>query len=80
MVDRITKALRKLSAKEQKALQQLLAHVKRGDIQQLDVKKLKGRSDIYRIRKGSLRIIYHSSKKGKITVLALERRNDTTYS
>lgn len=80
MVDRITKALRKLSAKEQKALRQLLAQVRHGDIQQLDVKKLKGRSDIYRIRKGSLRIIYHRSKNGKITVLALERRNDTAYS
>lgn len=78
MVDRIEKALRKLTAKEQKSLKKMLVAIAANNLQGLDVKKLKNRTDIYRARKGSLRIIF--SKKGStIKILALERRSDTTY-
>ena len=44
----------------------------------LDLKKLKGRNDIYRIRKGKIRIIYRVDNK-QIYLLAIERRSENTY-
>jgi len=46
----------------------------------LDIQKLKGRDDIYHVRKGSLRIIYRVTVSNKIFILAIERRSDTTYN
>ena len=44
----------------------------------LQVAKLKGRQDIFRVRKGRLRIIYRQS--GTSTdILAIERRSEKTY-
>lgn len=44
----------------------------------LDVKKLKGMTDFYRVRKGKIRIIYQA-RGGKVLILAIERRSETTY-
>ena len=77
-MDRIHKALKKLNAKEQKLFKQLLLRVEAQNLKNLDVKKLKGRKDIFRIRKGSLRIIY-KKHKDTIFILTLERRTGTTY-
>ena len=73
-MDKIEKALRKLSSKEREWIKSILADLERGKQDGLDVKKLKGRDDIFRVRKGSLRIIYRTDAKGKIFVLAVERR------
>lgn len=78
-MDKIAKALRKLSTKEQKTIKALLLKVKSGQLSGLDIKKLKDRDDIYRVRKGDLRIIFHRANDGVIKILALERRSDTTY-
>lgn len=77
-MDKITKALEKLTAKERTQIKELLEKILKGSTQHLSVKKLKGRSDIFRVRKGNIRIIYHNSDDG-IYVLAIERRNDNTY-
>jgi mRNA-degrading endonuclease RelE of RelBE toxin-antitoxin system len=80
MTDRITKALNKLSPKEQKSLAELLQKIKKGQLESLDVKKLKGRTDLYRVRKGDLRVIFRRTDAGDIFILAVERRTDTTYN
>lgn len=79
MVDRITKSLRKLTWKEQKIFKKLLRQIQSGNVADLDVKKLKGSLPIYRVRKGDMRVMYRVSKEGKISLLAVERRSDTTY-
>jgi mRNA-degrading endonuclease RelE of RelBE toxin-antitoxin system len=79
MTDRIEKALDRLSGKERKALEEILGRIKRGNFAGLDMKKLAGRDDIFRVRKGSMRILFRRTAFG-ITVLAVERRSDTTYS
>ncbi len=77
-MDQIKKALKKLSAKERLQLEQILELIKRGKLQGLDVKKLVGRSDVYRVRKGDLRIIFEQYSD-EIRIIALERRSTTTY-
>ena len=79
MVDRIAKSLRKLSNKEQGILHALLVRIKSGNFENMDIKKLKGRGDIYRVRKGDIRIIFYRAGDG-IHILSVERRNETTYN
>jgi len=80
MVDKIQKALNKLADKEKKKIKQILLDLKSKKFIGYDIKKLKGRDDIYRIRKGKVRIIYKINESGEIYLLTLERRSDTTYS
>lgn len=91
MVDKITKALSKFTKKEKELVKILLLKINntppfipplqgegRGVGFGLDLKKLKGRNDIYRIRKGKIRIIYRIDGK-QIYLLTIEKRNENTY-
>lgn len=79
MVDRIEKALRRLSGKERQAIKSIVQRLKSGNITGLDIKKLKGNTAIYRVWKGSMRIMYVVGTNRNIKILAIERRSDTTY-
>ena len=78
MVDKITKALNKFSAKEKELVKNLLLKINKNNVSGLDVKKLKGRSDIYRVRKGKIRIIYRIDDS-QVYLLAIEKRDENTY-
>ena len=77
-MDKIEKALARLSEKERFWVKDILTRLQHGDLKGLDIKKLKGREDIFRTRKGDIRIIYQLKEK-KIFMLAIERRNEKTY-
>ena len=77
-MDKIHKALNKLSAKEQKLVKDVLQRLYRNDLAGMNVQKLQGHSDIFRIRKGDLRIIYRRTEKD-VFLLAIERRSEKTY-
>ena len=79
-MDKLRKALSKLSQKEQDLVKEALVLLQSGKNNILDLKKLKGRDDIYRIRKSGIRIIFRRDRKDKIFILAIERRSDTTYN
>ncbi len=78
MPDRVEKFLRKLNEKEREVVKQVVQSILDGDTQHLDQKKLRGRDDIFRVRKGDIRIIYRV-QDGKIFILLIERRSDNTY-
>lgn len=44
----------------------------------LDIKKLRGYQDVFRVRKGRIRIIFKHDRKD-IYVLTIERRSESTY-
>jgi len=77
-MDKITKALRKLTRKERDWVEEILKRLNSRNVNDLDVKKLRGREDIFRARKGDIRIIYQLAEK-EIFILAIERRNEKTY-
>ena len=77
MTDRIEKALNKLSGKEQAKLKEIINLIRLGKLDGSDLKKLKGRKDVYRIRKGDMRVIF-IKKDFDTYILAVERRSDTT--
>lgn len=79
-MDKIAKALENLSTKERELIKSILLKVKNSSLTNFDVKKLKGYDDIFRVRKGKLRIIFKRENSGHISILAIERRSDNTYN
>jgi len=77
-MDKIEKALARLSSKEQRWVKEILIDLNSNNDAQLHIQKLKGHTDIYRVRKGDIRIIYRKTL-GEIFVLAIERRSEKTY-
>lgn len=77
-MDKVGKALKKLSAREQTLVKEILKKIDSNDLRGLDIKKLKGGKNIFRARKGTIRIIYQI-KEENIFILAIERRSEKTY-
>lgn len=78
-MDKIIKALQKLSAKDRKLIKEILLKIKDNYFVGLDVKKLKSCDNIFRVRVGKLRIIFTKNSE-KIDILAIEKRSDNTYN
>lgn len=78
-MDKIAKALKKLSIKERLRLKIILQKIELGDYKNLDIKKLKGRNDIFRARQRTIRIVFRVDKLKRIFILLVERRSNTTY-
>jgi mRNA-degrading endonuclease RelE of RelBE toxin-antitoxin system len=75
----IDKFLQKLPERERIWAQETIEKLVSGKTEGLDVKKLRGREDIFRVRKGDIRIIY-MKKHERVIVLFVGRRNDRTYN
>ena len=79
-MDKLSKALKKFTPQEQKKIKEIISLIKNNSFSRLEIKKLKSRDDVYRIRKGKIRIIYRIDNQGVIFILAVERRSDITYN
>ncbi len=77
-MDRIEKSLKRLTEKERELIKSILERLAEGDTLGLDLQKLKGNENVYRVRKGDLRIIFQRREEN-IFVLAIERRSEKTY-
>jgi mRNA-degrading endonuclease RelE of RelBE toxin-antitoxin system len=80
MGDRIKKILAKLSAVQRQKLIELIELIISARFSGLDMKKLKGHANAYRVRKGDFRVIFTMTDRSDIRIIALERRTDTTYN
>ena len=69
-----------MNAKEKAAVKDVLSLLEKRQLENLDIKKLKGKEDVFRARLGSIRIIYQDKGKDGIFILTIERRNDNTYN
>ena len=78
-MDKIDKNLARLSEKEREWARQILKQISSQNFQGLDIKKLKGKNDVFRVRKGDIRIIYRVFLKKEVFVLSIERRSEKTY-
>lgn len=77
-MDRNQKFLKRLSDKEFAAVEKILQQILIRDTTDLDIKKLSGYRDIYRVRHGNIRIIFLDT--GNYTeVLEISRRSEQTY-
>lgn len=78
MSDKIKKILAKLTVKEQEIAKLLILRVKLGDTDGLNISHLKGHTDLFRVKKGRIRIVYRM-KSSKILIVRIDRRNEKTY-
>ena len=79
MVTKIQKSIDLLNKKEKNLVKEVVIKILNENIDNLDLKKLTGHSDVYRVRKGDIRIIFTRSKTGQVSILKIEKRNDKTY-
>jgi len=77
-MDKITKFLRKLDEKELKLVSEIIKKLLINSVHSLDIKKLKGFDNIYRVRIKDLRIIY-SQINGVVRLIEVSRRSEKTY-
>ena len=77
-MDKVVKFLKRLSPDEKVLVENVLAQIKKGDLSGLDVRKLKGVGNLFRVRRGSVRIILKREKETH-TVIFIGRRSKDTY-
>lgn len=78
-MDRFEKAVQKLTGKEKKKIREIIKALQSGRFDNLDIKKLRGGDDIFRVRKGGIRIIYQI-RNNRTFILKVGRRKEDTYN
>jgi len=74
----LKKLLFKFDKEERKIIEFLIKKIISLNWRNLNIKKLKGYQDIFRVRKGKIRIIFSKNKK-EIYIISIERRCENTY-
>lgn len=74
----LRKLLLRFNKEDRIILEDLIDKISSLDWRGLDIKKLQGYDDIFRLRKGKIRIIFYKHKID-ISIINIERRNDKTY-
>lgn len=67
-MDQIRKFLRLLDARQRAVVLDCIRKIVVLDLDDLDVKKLKGHSDLYRVRKRKIRIVFRKEKKRGVLI------------
>ncbi len=78
-MDKVEKGLKRLNKKERNLVRVILTKIKEKDFKGLDIKRLKKKNNIFRARKGNIRIIYQINRDKIIKVLSIEKRSEATY-
>ena len=75
---KLEKSLKRLSPKETKAVEKVVEKLTKREWTGLDVVKLKGTTDVFRVRVGRLRVIFRQRAK-EVDILVIESRSEKTY-
>lgn len=78
-MDKIDKFLKKISKKDREKIEELIFKIINKDFTGLDYKKLKGYSNIYRVRKREIRITFTFDENDIINIIAISKRREDTY-
>ncbi|HCC83996.1 TPA: hypothetical protein DEP96_04065 [Candidatus Uhrbacteria bacterium] len=79
MVNPMQKLLRKSSSKDKQMLDEALERIEKNDLLGLDVIKLTGTKNLFRVRRGNFRIKFTRDENGVNKVLSIDRRSESTY-
>lgn len=77
-MDKIDKAIKKLTEKEKGIVKEVVKTLRSERFNNLNIKKLKGESNIFRVRKRKVRIVYQI-RDGRIFILKVGHRKENTY-
>lgn len=75
----LDKQLKKFSPKERTEIEYLVKRIVARDLTGFDCKKLKGLKNLFRVRKGRIRIIFELVDSKESNIIAIERRTEDTY-
>lgn len=77
-MNKLDKFLSKLDKKTRAVIKEAILLILNKDLSTLDIKKLKGESNIYRVRVGKARIIFEHTETGN-KIRRVSFRSDHTY-
>lgn len=77
-MDKVGKLLKKISKKDANKIADIFEKIQSGNNKNLDIKKLKGYPNVFRVRIGIYRVIYKIID-GHIWIIDLSKRDDNTY-
>lgn len=75
----LEKQLKKFSPKERERLIVLIERIVQKDFRGIDLKKLKGLRNFFRVRKGNFRIIFILEDGKDPNIISIDRRKEDTY-
>ncbi len=78
-MDKVNKFFQKLSAKERAKFLAIKKQIKAGNFENVDIKSIKSKSDLFRVRLGRYRLVFAGKKSGKIELLKIVKRDEQTY-
>lgn len=78
-MDKLQKSLAKLDHRYSVIAEELVNRAIRQDLYGLNVKKLRGYDDTYRIRKSRVRVVYSLDKNKKVSILKIDLKDNRTY-
>lgn len=77
-MDKLEKFLKRLSAKDAVRVRDTIAMLYNASDSHLDIKKLSGFDELYRVRIQDVRIIFRKTPD-EVTILEVNRRSEKTY-
>ncbi|MFA5792036.1 MAG: hypothetical protein WC884_03295 [Candidatus Paceibacterota bacterium] len=77
-MNKLDKFLYKLDKKTQVIIEKVITLIVLGNFSILDIKKLRGSKNIYRVRVGRIRIVFEQTKNGN-NIKNISYRDDNTY-
>lgn len=77
-MDKIQKATEKLTKKEKQWTKEIIKMLQSGRFSNLDIKKLKDMENVFRVKKGNIRIVYQI-RNNRIFILKVGRRKENAY-
>lgn len=75
----LRKAVAKLTAKDKNLVTETVEKITKRSFEGLNVEKLKGTANAFRVRKGDFRILYYLKNNNEPMIIAIERRSEDTY-
>jgi len=78
VADKIEKLLAKLSKQERNLVKLLILRITMDDTFGLNISRLRGYKNLFRVKKNRIRIIYSKNNKD-IQIVRIDRQNEKTY-
>ena len=78
-MESLDKKLKKFSPKERGEIEHIIEKISKRELDGFNCKKLKGLENLFRIRKGRIRVIFELVSGEEPNIIAIERRKEDTY-
>lgn len=78
-MDKIDKFPKKISEKDREKIADLVFRIMSRNFTGLNYKKLKGYSNVYRVRKGDFRITFTADEDKIVNIISIGHKKENTY-